>query len=180
MIGLSVESSVRRMARKVNADIKTVDRALNKTLNQMAGGIKTEGARELSKVTGIAVNKLKKDMKIQRSNFRTLKAVVRARGRPYNLRSFGGRNKKAGGKVIGVNAKPWNSPHFFKRGFVLNVAGNPVVIREGKKLRGMYGPGLGRESQKQTIIKFYGKIGRRRFHKEFPKNLKFMTNRNRK
>lgn len=175
MMELNVESEVKKLQVKMGADIKQVDKAVNVTINRMAVTIRKEGVKELAKVTGLKQKKLREGITLTRSRVKTLKATIRARGRPFNLASFGAKVWKVKKKVVGVKAKPWGKRHSFKGVFILPVAGNPVLKRQGQRLKSVYGPGIATESQRTTILKLYNAIGRKRFLEEFPRNLKHQT-----
>lgn len=167
MIGLDIDSEVKKLQRKLLADVKHVKPALSATLNRMGSAVRMQGGNELAKVMGISGAKVRKSLKLFRSRVATLTARVWARGRPFNLRTFKGTNWKRNKKVIGVKASPWGVKRNFRRGFVLNVPGKPIVIWKGKKLTSMYGPGIGKESQRQAIINIYNKIVLMTFRKRF-------------
>ncbi len=177
IVQLDIKSDVDQMVRRMNAGIKQVKPALNSTINRVATTIRKEGVRELSKKTGLKQKKLRESITLIRSRPQTMVAVIKARGRPFNLISFGAKVKRFKGKSVGITAKPWNQKRFFKGGFLLNVKGTDVAFKrigKGKKeIKPMFGPGAARESLRDEVIKLYNTIGRRRFKEEFPKQLKF-------
>lgn len=176
LITLNVKSDVARMARNLTSfQQREVPKAVNATVNKVAVTVRKEGNQVISKETGLKVAKLREGIKIIKSNPTTLTAIIKARGKPFNLISFGAKIKKAKKKPIGVTAKPWNKKRFFKGGFILNVTGNPVFKRVGagkKAIKPMFGPGIVREfiRDKTTII--FNSIARSRFREVFPKELR--------
>lgn len=173
MIGFSVTDETKRIQRKLKADVKQVKPALNATLNRMGTTIRKEGVKKLAEVTGLKQKKLRESITLEKSSVNRLTAKVVARGRPHNLSSFNARVKKVKKKVVGVTAKPWGKKHFFKGLFILPVAGNPVLKRVGTKLKGVYGPGVARESMKRIIISLYNRTALKVFKKEFERQLKY-------
>lgn len=179
-LDFDIDKAVKQIQRQLGADIKEVKPALSATLNRMGSAIRMEGGNLLAKVMGITGAKLRKSTKLIKSRVVTLKARVWARGRPLNLSSFGGRNKRSNKRVVGVVAKPWGVQRTFQRGFVLNVPGKPIVIWKGNKLKSMYGPGVAKESQRQSMIKAYNKIAQKTFKKVFINQLKHRMSRKRR
>lgn len=173
IVQLDIKSDVNRMVRQMNADIKQVPKALNATINRMAVTIRKEGVRELSRETGLKQKKLRESITLRKSRPQTLVALIKARGKPFNLISFGAKVKRLKKKVVGVTAKPWNKKRFFKGTFILNVPGSPVFKRTGKQIKPVFGPGVAREFIRDKIIKFFNTVGLRRFREEFPRQLKF-------
>ena len=117
IVTLDIQSDVKRMVKQMKADTKQVPKALNSTINRMAVTIRKEGVRELSKETGLKQKKLRESITIRKSSPQTLVAIIQARGKPFNLISFGAKAKKLKGRSVGVTAKPWNQKRFFKGEF---------------------------------------------------------------
>jgi len=172
IVALDIKSDVDRMVKQMGADIKQVKPALNATINRMVTTIRKEGVKKLSKLTGLKQKKLRESIVLIKSNINTLRAVIKARGKPFNLASFSAKVKRVKGRNVGVNAKPWNRKRFFKGGFILNVPGSPVFKRTSGGIKPMFGPGVTRESLQAPIIALYNKTALRRFREEFPRQLK--------
>jgi len=79
LIQLDIQSDVDRMVRQMRADTRQVPKAINGTINKVATTIRKEGGQELSKETGLAVNKVKKSLKLKKSTPHTLSASIEAR-----------------------------------------------------------------------------------------------------
>jgi RNase P/RNase MRP subunit p29 len=82
------------------ADVKGgAETAIMRSVNRSLTGVKTDMARETSKVLNIKQKRIKKDITIRKANKSDLSGMVSSKGKPVNLEQFGAKERKKGVSV---------------------------------------------------------------------------------
>lgn len=112
--------------------------------------------RKLNKQTSIKVKDIRRAVGWHPASYKTLKAAIRATGRPFSLRYFGARQFR-----YGVRARVWGKSQRFEGAFMVASLGNTVFKNTGgfnKKSRRnnaiekLWGPSLPKELLTDEVV----------------------------
>jgi len=187
MIEVNIEADVERATQ----NLKLVERvvipaALSGAINKTMQNTVTAANRHLRDETGLKIKELK-DVQINiRSSRTTLRAIMRNRWRPYNLRRFVTPSKLKVGAFVnktGVVASPWRKRQVFEGAFIMRgkTHGKLIVVKRSgltrSGIKGMYGPNAAKELNRPPAKALIKKTIRTRFPINFERELTFQLKR---
>lgn len=181
---IDLKTDIKRTTQYLNGiHRQVVPKATLRALNRTGTSVKTAVTKHVSKESGIAVTVVRKHTDVIKANRTALRVIVIGRKRAFNLIRFvtqAQRRRKTTNKQGGLKANPWRRKRFFKGMFVIKgkAHGQPVVvIRDGSKVRGAYGPNLNVEFDKPQSRALMGRTARARFLVNFNADLKYYLSR---
>ena len=138
--------------------------SINSSLNKAASAGRTQSVRSLAKYMGLPQKQIRPSVSILRSNFRTLVAAIRLRGRPFNLIRFKAKETKSG-----VSSTAWGRRRQTKGAFIANkgrtvfvrTAGkmgsrkagiNQTVTKHNQKIKAVWGPGVAASAARKAVV----------------------------
>ena len=194
-------SSKLRIARLV--DGRAVNFAEREALNGTASAVQRVAIKQIADEMGLQPKDLRKrgrdvrnrasrtgkvgSLPIRRASRRRLVAILQGFGRPFNLTRFNAQEIKSGsrtnlksgrttrgkGRTIGVVHEAWGRRQAVLGLFTLPVKGKPVVVREGNRLRGAYGPGVTHVMRYPHIMRALELEAMTEFPKRFAERLRY-------
>lgn len=155
--------------------------ANSRALNRAASKMRTETVRSLAKFMGLRQKDIRQGMSLRKASRDKQNAILKYRGKPFNLIRFKARQLKAG-----VKAKPWGKWRTWKHAFIANVNGVEfVAIRErrGDKRVGrlpisaLHGPGIADSASQDHIAAVREDLMRTVYPAELEKHLTYLAGR---
>jgi len=139
---------------------KRFEEAEAQALNRTANNVQKFGLELVSSYMGIPKSKLNRRgrsvsatktggkfgaiSKGRRASRKRLATDVLGVGRPFNVTRFNATVVRSNKRQTGVTHRAWGVTRTLEKVWMLvNKPGRPVVVREGKSFRGVYGPGVG-------------------------------------
>ena len=102
-LSLSVKSNFKQLTRGLSTyQRRVIPAAANSALNKAGRKVKTIITRDLSKEMGLKQKDIKNEIKVRKSNFRTLSVFISATGRRLNIIRYKAKQLKKA-----LAAKPW-------------------------------------------------------------------------
>ena len=184
-------------------DPRTVAWAEAQALNRTGANVQQAGLKEVSKYMGISETRLAK--RGRKTDFRgsskfgafnpTKKATPKsarltlsARGRPFNVRRFGGkaihagartslkqRKTKGKGRILAVQHQAWGRDQVALG--VWQLRNGAFVVKKGETFRGVFGPGVTNVIQRRPIMTKLEQVAATRFTHHFNKAIEFAFSR---
>lgn len=163
---------------------KVVKPAANASLNKTIKTVRTTATREISAETGIKPQKkARENLKITRSNFRTMTAFIQALPFAPNLIKYVAPSKRRYGAFAsktGVVAKAWGNKKTYKGTFIGSGrgSGTPLVYRRTGPTRrsaieAVPGPSVPSTFVKEKITSSMERIASAQWLKNMKRELKF-------
>jgi hypothetical protein len=130
---------------------RIIPRATNRALNNTAKNVRTTVSRHIAKRTGLKVAEVNAGVRLVKSNFSTLRALLIGTGRAVNLIRFVSKGKQHPGafnKGKGVIANAWRSRKVYPGTFIVRGKGHgkPLVMARtsGRRnpLKAIQGPSV--------------------------------------
>lgn len=184
-------------------DPKAVAFAEVEALNRTAANVQTLALELVSEDMGIPKSKLRKRgrgaragakfgtvSKGRKARARRLSTSVSGYGRPFNVTrwkaeevregastSLKGRKRKGKGGVLGVTHNAYGRTQFTRNAWIAPWPGNPVILRKGDKLKGVFGPGVAQVLEKRKNLRRLETTATTRFEQHFASRLQFAFSR---
>ena len=163
-----VKSDIKRLTRGLSTyQRRVIPAAANSALNKAGRKVKTIITRDLSKEMGLKQKDIKNEIKVRKSNFRTLSVLITATGRRLNIIRYKAKQLKKA-----LTAKPWNKKRKWRTGFIGNKGRTAFLRLPNKKIKALSGPGIASEFIRRRAIKLMKTIGGDEFLKQFSRELK--------
>lgn len=146
-----------------------------RALNRAASRMRTETVRSLAKFMGLKQKDIRERMTLRKASRQKQNAILRYRGRPFNLIRFKARQLKSG-----VKAKPWGKWRTWKHAFIANVNGVEFVAIRRRRGPGrvgrlpmdsLHGPGIARTANEDHIAAVREDVMRTVYPAELEKHL---------
>lgn len=167
-LSLSVKSNFKQLKKGLNRlESRVIPAAANSALNKSGRKVKTIITRDLSKEMGLKQKDIKDEIKVRKSNFRTLSVLITATGRRLNLIRYKAKQLKKA-----LTAKPWGKVRKWKTGFIGNKGRTAFLRLPNKKIKALSGPGIASEFVRDRAIRLMKTIGGDEFLKQFSRELK--------
>ena len=167
-ISMAVKSDIKRLTQGLNRlERKAIPAAANSALNKAGRKVKTVITRDLSKEMGLKQKDIKNEIKVKKSNFRTLSVFISATGRRLNIIRYKAKQLKKA-----LTAKPWGKVRKWKTGFIGNKGRTAFLRLPNKKIKALSGPGIASEFVRDRAIRLMKTIGGDEFLKQFSRELK--------
>ena len=135
MIRLEVSSNAHRFSSQLELAAKGKLRlAMSRAVNYAIDGAEIEAKRKIRETYNVSLSGLKKAFKKRKSTQNTLRAILEASGRPFNVIGFGARQVKSG---VSVSIKK-GSRKIIRHAFIQTIKGaletgfKGVFVRQGK------------------------------------------------
>ena len=170
-------------------DPKRYQWAMKEALNRTAGNTAEFGLKKVAKYMGLSETQLKKRGRFtqgsgkkfgavsrgKRATQRRLAAEVKGYGKPFNAVRWDG--EALGGAKRGVQHSAWGRHQINMKAWQLtNKPGKPLVIRDGKSFRGLFGPGVVKVLERDDIERSMAKYANRRFRGHWRSRLTYAFN----
>ena len=167
-LSVSVKSNFKQLTRGLNRlERKVIPAAANSALNKSGRKVKTLITRNLSKEMGLKQKDIKNEIKVRKSNFRTLSVLITATGRRLNIIRYKAKQLKKA-----LTAKPWGKARKWRTGFIGNKGRTAFIRLQNNKIKALSGPGIASEFVRRRAIKLMKTIGGDEFLKQFSRELK--------
>jgi len=163
-----VKSNFKQLTRGLSTyQRRVIPAAANSALNKAGRKVKTLITRDLSKEMGLKQKDIKNEIKLRKSNFRTLSVFISATGRRLNIIRYKAKQLKRY-----LTAKPWGKVRKWRTGFIGNKGRTAFLRLPNKKIKALSGPGIASEFVRRRAIKLMKTIGGDEFLKQFSRELK--------
>lgn len=158
------ESLIRKL-REIHA--KVFPQALSRAVNRVAATVKSRGAKDIARATGLKVGTVRRRVVIRkRASQHDPRAVIEITGRPLNLVEFVSGRREPRSPRIGITARPWGQRRKFPGVFLARMPNGEVIavrrsaagksrsklIRTGRwagkspHIEAVWGPGIAKEA----------------------------------
>jgi hypothetical protein len=167
-----------------NYERRVIPKATARALNTTARNVKTQGQRDIAKITGLKVGEVGKEIWLSRATWGRLVAIVNSRRRAFNLIRFVAPSKRAIGAFIkakGVKANPWRRSKVFDGTFIIRgeTHGRLVVVARTSSnrypLKGIYGPSIHIEFNRPAMRRALNVLAATRFSINFRRDLAYFV-----
>jgi len=167
-LSMSVKSNFKQLTKGLSRlERKAIPAAVNSALNKSGRKVQTIITRDLSKEMGLKQKDIKNEIKVRKSNFRTLSVLITATGRRLNIIRYKAKQLKKA-----LTAKPWGKARRWRTGFIGNKGRTAFLRLPNKKIKALSGPGIASEFVRRRAIKLMKTIGSNEFLKQFSRELK--------
>lgn len=150
-----------------------------RALNRAASKMSTETVRSVSKVMGVKQKDVRDRLTVRKATKTMQNALLRYRGRPFNLIRFKARQLKKG-----VKASPWGKRKLWEHAFIAEKNSVKFVAirrRRGDKRVGrlpmdaLHGPGIAKTAAEDQIAAVREDVMRTVYPAELQKHLTFLA-----
>lgn len=155
--------------------------ANSRAINRAASKMRTETVRSLAKFMGLKQKDIREGIRLRKASKSKQNAILRYRGKPFNLIRFKARQLKAG-----VKAKPWGKWRTWKHAFIANVNGVEFVAIRRKKggkrvprlpIDALHGPGIAATAAEDHVAAVREDVMRTVYPAELEKHLTHLAGR---
>ena len=150
---------------------KVYQKAINRTVNDIGGKMKTQTTKDVRKAYNIKASELKSFMKVKRSRYSDMSYVMDIRSSRFNAMRFGAKKLKARGKVS-VRIKKSSGRKTLRHSFLAK--NGAVLHRVGRtqKIKGVTTVSIPQMFNKK-IVKDMDDMARKEFGKKLQDNFSF-------
>lgn len=150
-----------------------------RAINRAASKMRTETVRSLARFMGLKQKDIRERMTLRKASRQKQNAILRYRGRPFNLIRFKARQLKSG-----VKAKPWGKWRTWKHAFIADVNGVKFVAIRRRRGQGrvgrlpmdsLHGPGIASTANEDHIAAVRENVMRTVYPAELEKHLEHLA-----
>lgn len=136
-------------------DPRRFNRAMSVAVNDTARQTQTVAARAVAKKLGVKVGAAKRQLRLHRSNARTLTATIKPSGGSLKLIDFRARHRR---EDVGATAKVFGTQRTYRGAFIATMKSGHrgVFVRRGAgrlPIRELYAPGIQRTLLQDEVSK---------------------------